>query len=79
MPQASEELRSKMMKRFGSMDTPGPEDFLKQAGYKLNAGWAWVPKPGVTQYRDMSRAEFDCLLFLIHEWDYRGFEHEPTA
>lgn len=79
MPQASDELRLKMMRRFGSVDTVGPEGYLKQAGYTLTAGYFWTPKPGVTEYKDMPLDEFDCLLFLIHEWNYGGFEPAPAG
>lgn len=74
MPQASEHLRAQMVQRFGSIDTHGPEQFLKDAGYELQPGWTWAPKPGVKELRDMTRDEFDCLLFLVHEWDYGSLE-----
>lgn len=77
MPQASDELRMTMMRRFGSMDTVGPEDYLKKAGYSLTSDSQWRPKAGVVYYKDMTRDEFDCLLFLVHEWDYGAFEHGP--
>ncbi len=79
MPQASDELRMKMMRRFGSMDTVGPEGYLKQAGYTLGTNYFWSPKVGVVEYKDMTRDEFDCLLFLVHEWDYGGFENHSEA
>ncbi|TIL38499.1 hypothetical protein [Mesorhizobium sp.] len=73
MPQASEELREQMRVRFGdSINDYGPAKFLEDAGYKMNRGWEWTPKPGVTDLKGMTRDEFDCLLFLCHEWDYGG-------
>lgn len=71
MPQASDSLRTLMEKRFGSIDTHGPEKFLENAGYTLSRQWEWS-KPGITNLKQMSREEFDCLLFLVHEWDYGG-------
>lgn len=69
MPQASDETRSWMIERFGSIDSHGPEQFLLDAGYELTPEWEWR-KEGVNELRDMTREEFDCLLFLCHEWDY---------
>lgn len=79
MPQASDHLRAEMVRRFGSVDTVGPEGFLKAAGYSLNSNWLWSPKAGVVHYKDMTRDEWNCLLFLIHEWDYGGFDREAVA
>lgn len=70
MPTADDDLRQQMIDRFGSIDTHGPQRFLQDAGYTLARGWIWLPKPGVTTVGQMTREEFDCLLFLIHEWDY---------
>ena len=71
MPQASDELRDLMLKRFGSrVDDAGPTKYLEKAGYKLTSDFEWIPKEGVKELKDMTREEFDCLLFLVHEWDY---------
>ena len=73
MPQASEELRKQMAEYFGGsgiMDT-APTKFLQDAGYTLTREWTW-DKPGVTDYDQMSRKEFECLMFLCHEWDFGG-------
>lgn len=69
MPTASDELRKSMRQRFGSIDTHGPEKFLTDNGYSLSKDWEWS-KPGITGLQDMTREEFECLLFLVHEWDY---------
>lgn len=62
-----------MRRRFGNeTDENGPMRFLSDAGYVLNKQWEWEPKPGVTCLKDMSRDEFECLLFLVHEWDFGG-------
>jgi len=83
MPQADDDLRDRMVARFGDIDDSGPCDALKAAGYTLRKDWSWAPKPGVKTYRDMTREEFDCLLFLVHEWDYAGLaspeELRPTT
>lgn len=71
MPQASDELRELMNQRFGDpVSDEGPIKFLEAAGYKATRGGEWEPKPGVTELEDMTREEFDCLLFLAHESDY---------
>ena len=72
MPQASDELREEMEKRFGSIDTEKPVKYLEDAGYKLRRDWHWEPKPGVFDLREMTHDEFECLLFLAHEWDFGG-------
>lgn len=70
MPQASDELRAEMKRRFGDpVDDAGPTQFLTDAGYTLHPDWTWS-KEGVTDLKDMTRDEFECLLFLVHEWDY---------
>ena len=51
--------------------------YLEDAGYKLTKGWLWTPKPGVSNLKEMTRDEFECLLFLVHEWDFGGLV-EPT-
>lgn len=69
MPQASDELRQVMIDRFGSIDTQGPEGYLKLHGYKLNCDWTWT-KTGVNALDGMPRVAWLCLLFLAQEWDY---------
>ena len=73
MPSASDELRNEMERRFGdAISDSGPIRFLEDAGYKLTSDFEWEPKPGVRTLKDMTRDEFDCLLFLCHEWDFGG-------
>lgn len=72
MPQASDDLRDKMKKRFGDpVSDEGPRKFLRDAGYTLTSRWEWF-KPGITSLGQMTREEFDCLLFMAHEWDFGG-------
>jgi hypothetical protein len=62
-----------MRVRFGDpICESGPTKFLIDAGYKLTRGWEWTPKPGVAGYDDMAQDEYECLLFLVHEWDFGG-------
>ena len=73
MPQATEELRNLMKKRFGDpISEQGPIKYLRDAGYKLTEHWEWEPKLGVSDLEGMSRDEFECLLFLVQEWDFGG-------
>lgn len=75
MPQASSELQQQMDKRFGNpISDAGPIKFLENAGYVLTKGWLWKPKPSVTVTSQMTKDEFDCLLFLIQEWDFGGLK-----
>lgn len=71
MPQASDELRALMNNRFGDpVSDEGPSKYLTDAGYKISRGGMIEPKDGVNTLKEMTRNEFDCLLFLVHEWDY---------
>ncbi len=69
MPQAGKELQDRIIERFGSLDDNGPYKFLRDHGYSLSRSWEWS-KPGISSLKDMTREEFECLLFLCHEWDY---------
>ena len=70
MPQATDNLRQQMDKRFGSpVSDAGPMKFLESAGYRLRRDWHWMPKEGVTTLDDMTQDEYDCLVFLVQEWD----------
>jgi hypothetical protein len=74
MPQASSELQQQMNTYFGdSISDAGPIKFLEDAGYELLKGFVWKPKEGVKTLKDMTRKEFECLLFLVHEWDFGEF------
>lgn len=76
MPQASDELRAAIDARFGDgLSDEGPIQFLKDAGYTLSRQWEWS-KPGVTDLKQMTRDEFECLLFLVHEWDFGSLAKE---
>ena len=71
MPQATAELHKLMEKRFGDpICDQGPIKYLEDAGYVLTKGWEWKPKPGVTDLGGMTQAEFECLVFLVQEWDF---------
>ena len=52
--------------------------YLEEAGYKLTKGWLWEPKLGVTTLGGMTRDEFECLMFLIDDWDF-GSLSEPIV
>lgn len=69
MPQASDELRDEMRKRFGSIDSEGPENFLRKRGWVLN-NETWLWSHPAQSIHTCDRDAFDCIRFLIHEWDY---------
>lgn len=76
MPQASDELRARMKARFGDpISDTGPTQFLENAGYTLTPEWEWK-KEGINDLRDMTRDEFECLLFLVHEWDFGSLKKD---
>ena len=64
MPTATSELRAKMDEYFGNeIDDSGPRAFLLGNGWIENRGvWSSPPKP--------TEKEWDCLDFLVQEWDY---------
>jgi len=71
MPQASDETRARMNALFGDpIDDSGPINLLLEAGYTLSRGGIWSAKPGVEHPHQMAADEYDCLKFLIDEWDY---------
>ncbi|HLT41216.1 MAG TPA: hypothetical protein VKZ95_00810 [Sphingobacteriaceae bacterium] len=77
MPQASDELRQLMKDRFGDeIDEQGPIKYLENSGYSLTKGFLWEHPTNKT-YKSMTREEFDCLLFLVHEWDFGGLVGDP--
>lgn len=70
MPSATQSLQQLMIKRFGDLDLAGPQKYLKDTGYILTRDWEWEPKSGVSNLKDMTQDEYECLLFLVDEWDY---------
>lgn len=75
MPQATGELQDAMQQQFGNpVDDAGPIKYLKEAGYILTHSWLWQPKPGVSSVEDMTQDEFNCLAFLVQEWDFGGLQ-----
>ena len=73
MPQASRELRDRIIQRFGDIDIPKPLDFLIERGYTEQDGLIRCPKNHVAQVD-----EIECINFLMHEWDfdYEGGEDQ---
>lgn len=70
MPQASDELRMTMFRYFGDeIDDNGPLIFLESRGYILRKGWLWEKPVSAHTIND---EEYNCLQFLIEEWDFGG-------
>ena len=72
MPTASSSQRALMEKWFGDpIDESGPINFLESHGYVLTQTFHWrKPVPCHT----VSDDEWECMLFLIEEWDFGGIE-----
>lgn len=66
MPQASEDLRAKIRKRFGSLDDGAAWDFLKSKGYTMEDFYISAPTPLHRATAD----ENECIDFLCEEWDW---------
>lgn len=72
MPSASDELRDEMGRRFGDrISEYGPMKYLEDRGFVLTKDWYWTPPAG-KNLNTISRDEFECILFLVHEWDFGG-------
>lgn len=76
MPQASSEDRDRMLRWFGTIDVYPIEEFLRSRGYVLvPREWYWKkPTPSHT----VSEEERHCIVFLVDEWDYDGYEPGPN-
>lgn len=68
MPEATDELRALMLEYFGSeVGDAGPTAYLKVRGWKESTTGFWEsPIP----LERVSQKEFECILFLIQEWDH---------
>ena len=81
MPQASDELTKKVQEYFkndpeGCLDSHCSEYLIEQ-GYKEDR-FQWHPKPGVKTVEDMTQQEYDCMRYLIDEWDWGGLIGQET-
>jgi len=73
MPTASDELREKMKGYFGdAISDYWPERFLKKMGW-TETKWVWTEPAGASE---ISEKEWDCIKFLIDEWDH---DYKPRA
>lgn len=72
MPSSTSDLRRKMVRRFGSIDSQGPEDFLVSRGFSLTRDWEWIMPPRYATLDEVPQEEWDCIVFLLEEWDYGG-------
>jgi hypothetical protein len=74
MPTTSDERRGTMLRFFRDpISEYGPIKFLKSHGFKLRRDWYWEkPTPSHT----ISDDEYECLAFLVEEWDFGGI-HAP--
>jgi hypothetical protein len=73
MPQASNELRSLMLKWFGhEVSDYGPSLFLRARGWMDRGGIIEPPTPA----HEPSLYELACIQFLCDEWDY-GYRGRP--
>ena len=78
MPSASADLRKRMGELFGDeVDEAGPSQFLADRGFTLKRDWTWS-KEGAT-YDNMSQDEYDCIRFLMEEWDMGGLSEKKEG
>jgi hypothetical protein len=66
MPQATDELRAIMEKRFGDrIDESGPLQHLLAQGFSERGGMLRPPPD-----HRVSDEEWECIEFLCDEWDF---------
>lgn len=71
MPQASDEQRAEMERRFGdAVGDDGPIQFLRERGWTLNRDWTWSKEGQAIE--TIPEDEAACINFLIDEWDFGG-------
>lgn len=68
MPTATKELRDWAIKHFGDIDCGLIEKELKTRGFDLTDTYTWK------RSRQPNNFEWNCIYFLIEEWDYNGYE-----
>jgi len=73
MPQASDELRKKMQNYFGGngIDDGCVTEYLEARGFTLTKDWLWNLPDNWTE-ADLTEQDWDCITFLVHEWDFGG-------
>ena len=76
MPSASAESDAHMERIFGPQGEDmesgwefKTQEFLEKAGYK-QVRFMWLPKPGVSTVDDMEEDEYQCMWWLVTEWDW---------
>lgn len=67
MPTASDELRKFAEINFGSIDSAGPAQALVRAGFTETNDYCWK------RVRSPNEFEWNCINFLIQEWDWGGY------
>lgn len=74
MPQATDELRAKIVARFGSIDCGPVVDWLRARGFTLTPDWLWdLPVSRATNgSMNLTDEECDAINFLVDEWDFGG-------
>jgi len=79
MPQSSDELRAKMLTWFGDdIDETGPMNFLEDNGFRFGQDWV-ARKPGVMLWSELTPKEQDCVIFLMEEWDFGGWQAKEAS
>jgi len=84
MPQASDKLRAKIAAYFpddgseyySAIDTRGPITYLESLGWTIDDKFYIAPGPGRT-HPMVTEQEWDCIDFLIQEWDFGFYGFDP--
>jgi len=75
MPQASDEDRNEMIRRFGDISDSGPTQYLQDNGWTLHDDWTWShPNYSRACYNAIPQTEWVCIIFLVEEWDFGGLK-----
>lgn len=67
MPQASDDLRATIIRWFGDMDVHGPLKLLESQGFVVDHTFMIFPP---TPSHSSTHVQWDCVEYLITEWDF---------
>lgn len=74
MPSTSQARHDRIVSIFGTdLDLDDRcQEYLSQRGFYLTRTWDWIPPPRINKLGDLTDEEFECVMYLIEEWDFGG-------
>ena len=71
MPQTTQENLDALAQFLDEVDDYTTQEYLVNRGYTLEGDFTWS-HPNVKSKNYMTENEWQCMLYLIQEWDYGG-------